>query len=335
VRHSPAPYLGALLAALVLLVGPASVPLGGGSQRAGAPAAGPAVTGAFGAYVGYDSVGVRRIPALDTWLGPATPRVGHAYLPGDRWSNIEGAPGYLEHWARWRAARADRLFVLNVPMLERTEDHLPDAVVREELRRGARGEYDHHFRVLARRLVALGVPDTVLVVGWEMNGVTYTHRCGPDPAAWKGYWTRIVTAMRSVDGQRFRFEFTPNRGRDAVPWPDCYPGDAVVDVVGMDAYDQPEGMPFAEQVREPYGLADQVRFAREHGKPVAYPEWGLFRNGDNPEYVRGMLAWFARHRPLYQTISDYCPHGVWQCRDNPRSSAVYRALVAGRTPPFG
>ncbi|MFI6034118.1 glycoside hydrolase family 26 protein [Streptomyces sp. NPDC051315] len=312
---------------LVLLSAPACVPLGRG---AGGPP--PRDPPAFGAYVGYDSTAVRRLAELDGWVGAATPRVGRAFLPGDRWSRIEGEPGHLRHWGTWRRARADRMFVLNVPMLERNEAHLPDSVVRMELAKGAGGAYDEHFRVLGRRLVALGLRDAVLVVGWEMNGITYTHRCGPDPAAWKRYWTRIVRVMRAVEGQRFRFEFTPNRGRDAIPWTKCYPGDAYVDVIGMDAYDQPEGMRFEEQVDEPYGLADHVRFAKRHGKPVAYPEWGLFRNGDNPAYVRGMLAWFARHRPLYQTISDYCPHGVWRCRDNPRSSAVYRAWVAR---PFG
>jgi hypothetical protein len=35
--------------------------------------------------------------------------------------------------------------------------------------------------------------------------------------------------------------------------------------------------------------------------------------------------------PLYQTISDYCPHGVWRCRANPKSSAVYRALTASQS----
>jgi hypothetical protein len=332
----PRALLTLFLVALVLLAGPACVP--GGERAAGVPDSKAAAgePGPFGAYLGYGSEGVRRISGLDGWLGPATPRVGHAYLPGDRWFNIEGAPNDLEHWAQWRRARADRLFVLNVPMFERTEGHLPDREVRGLLHNGADGAYDEHFRRLARRLVSLGVPDTVLVVGWEMNGITYTHRCGPDPDAWKAYWVRIVTAMRSVSGQRFRFEFAPNRGRDAVPWTECYPGDRYVDVIGMDAYDQPHGMSFENQAAEPYGLAAHVRFAQAHRKPIAYPEWGLFRNGDNPAYVRGMLDWFARHRPLYQTISDYCPHGVWMCSDNPRSSAVYRSLMgSGAAGPGG
>jgi hypothetical protein len=219
------------------------------------------------------------------------------------------------------------MLVLNVPMLEHSEDGLSDAQVRSLLRRGAAGQFDTHFRRLARRLVDAGAPDTVVVLGWEMNGITYTHRCGPDPEAWKTYWDRIVAAMRAVPGQRFRFDFAPSRGRDAVPWTRCYPGDATVDVIGMDSYDQPAGMPFGGQVTEPYGLQAQVDFARSHRKPVSYPEWGLFRNGDDPEYMRGMLAWMREHRPLYDTLTDYCPHGVWECRDNPRSSRIYRTGI--------
>jgi hypothetical protein len=328
-------------AAAVLAAGPgfaaglgvavAPGPAAASVSRPPAPTAPVADAPAFGAYLDYGERGVARIAEFSEWLGGADVRVGHTYLPGDVWSNIEGRPGFLEAWADWRTGRADRMLVLNVPMLERNEEGLSDATVRSLLREGADGRFDHHFRALAERLVGLGVPDTVIVLGWEMNGITYSHRCGPDPASWKAYWKRAVTAMRSVPGQRFRFDFTPSRGRDAVPWTECYPGDDVVDIIGMDAYDQPSGMPFAEQVREPYGLQAHVDFAKAHGKPVSYPEWGLFRNGDNVEYTRGMLDWMDEHRPLYNTITDYCPHGVWQCDENPRASAAYRSALSGRT----
>ncbi|MET9989029.1 glycosyl hydrolase [Streptomyces mutabilis] len=298
----------------------------------GAPSGAVARSGpAFGAYLDYGPRGVARMAELSDWLGDAELRVGHTYLPGDRWSNIEGAPDFLEAWADWRTADPDRMLVLNVPMMERNEEGLDDDEVRGLLRQGAAGRFDHHFRALAERLVDLKVPDTVVVLGWEMNGVTYSHRCGPDPEAWKTYWNRIVTTMRAVPGQKFRFDFTPSRGRDAVPWTRCYPGDDTVDIIGMDSYDQPRGMTFDEQVKEPYGLQDHVEFAKVHKKPVSYPEWGLFRNGDNPEYMRRMLAWMDEHEPVYNTITDYCPHGVWQCDDNPRASAVYRSVLFGRT----
>ncbi|MET7284463.1 glycosyl hydrolase [Streptomyces sp. NPDC005573] len=301
------------------------------ASASASPAAGGRTYPAFGAFLDSGPLGVARMAGLSHWLGGAELKVAHTYLPGDRWSDIEGAPGFLDVWAHWRRDKADRTLVLNVPMQEHNEDGLSDGEVRTLLRQGAAGAFDAHFRALARRLTALGVPDTVLVLGWEMNGITYSHRCGPDPESWKAYWKRIVTTMRSVPGQRFRFDFAPSRGRDAVPWTACYPGDDVVDIVGMDSYDQPSGLTFDEQVREPYGLQRQVDFAKAHGKPISYPEWGLFRNGDNSEYMRRMLAWIDEHKPLYNTLTDYCPHGVWQCSYNPRSSQVYRSALYGRT----
>jgi hypothetical protein len=312
------------------------------ATRSGAPAApgasAPDATGgapsgpvqrrfAFGAFLDSESEGPQRLKEFSGWLGGAELRVGHTYLPGDVWSNIEGGHHFLDSWARWRRAEPDRLLVLNVPLMEDNEEDVSDRSVRRLLQDAADGEFDEHFRVLAQRLVDLGATDTVLVLGWEMNGVTYTHRCGPDPEDWKLYWRRIVTVMRSVPGQRFTFDFAPNRGEDAIPWPECYPGDDVVDIIGMDSYDQPRGMSFDEEISEPYGLQFHVDFARAHGKPISYPEWGLYRNGDNEEYMLRMLAWMDEHKPLYNTITDYCPHGVWLCSDNPRSSALYRAVL--------
>ncbi|MFD4927026.1 glycoside hydrolase family 26 protein [Streptomyces goshikiensis] len=287
---------------------------------------------AMGAYLDYGPSGIARIPSLSRWLGGKEIRVGHTYLPGDRWAGIEGNVGFLEDWAEWRQAKDDRMFVLNVPLQERNEERVPDRQVARLIRAGAEGAYDHHFRKLAERLVELGVPDTVIVLGWEMNGTTYTHRCAPDPENWKAYWRRVVKAMRSVPGQEFRFDFAPNRGKDAIGWTECYPGDDVVDIVGMDSYDQNPGRSFDDQVSQPYGLQQHVDFAKAHGKGISYPEWGLFRRGDNPEYVRRMLKWIEQHRPIYHTITDYCPHGVWQCKTNPQSSKVFRDALAPDRP---
>jgi len=287
----------------------------------------------MGAFTDSGIDGIRSIDKLQSWLGGTEMRVGHTYLPGDRWSSIEGEGNLLQPWADWKRANPDRLFVLNVPMQENNEGHVSDQEVRGLIQAGASGTYDSHFTQLAQRLVKLGVPDTVIVLGWEMNGTTYTHRCGPDPAGWKTYWNRIVTAMRAVPGQHFRFDFAPNRGQDAIGWTECYPGDSTVDIIGMDSYDQPPGDSFYDQVTEPYGLQAQVDFAAEHGKAISYPEWGLFRNGDDPDYMSLMLGWIAAHKPLYQTITDYCPHGVWQCTENPKSSQVYRALFYRKPEP--
>lgn len=283
----------------------------------------------FGAFVGSWDDYIPQIARFSNWLSGANLQVGHTYLAGNSWGDIDGDTKMLALWSQWRLGQHGRTLVLNVPMLVPNEGDVPDEKVAQLLGQGAQGAYDQHFRRLARKLVALGGGDTVIVLGWEMNGTTYTSRCRPDPAAWKADWRRIVDVMRSVPGQRFRFDFTPNRGLDAIAWTKCYPGDDVVDIIGTDSYDQPAGATFDDYVREPYGLEDQVEFAAKRGKPVSYPEWGLFRNGDNPEFVRRMVEWMRTHDTLYQTVTDYCPHGFWECRSNPRSSSVYQQLLSG------
>ena len=79
-------------------------------------AAGPPPPVPLGAFLGSDARGVRRMTALRQWLGGTDVRVGHTYLPGNNWSDIEGDPVFLWPWAVWRHGAPGRLFVLNVPM---------------------------------------------------------------------------------------------------------------------------------------------------------------------------------------------------------------------------
>ncbi|QKG24206.1 hypothetical protein ACTIVE_5849 [Actinomadura verrucosospora] len=286
----------------------------------------------LGAFLGSGPEGVARVARFQRWLG-STVTVGRTYLPGDAWDDVEGPPQILQPWTRWLAADPRRTLVLNVPMMTPNEAGLPPVVLSSLLRGGASGAFDEHYRVLAQHLVSLDAGDTVIVLGWEMNGDVYGGRCAPDPGAWKTYWRRIVAAMRSVPGARFRFDFAPNRGHDAIPWTDCYPGDDVVDIIGSDSYDQPPGNSFQDYIDQPYGMKAQADFAAAHGKPLSFPEWGLFRNSDNPEYIQGMHDWIMSHNVAYQSITDYCPHGVWECGANPRSAEVYRELFGGVAAP--
>lgn len=327
---------GLIVVALAFSTG--SAPLRANTVRLGAGATRTIPEIPFGAFLGSGQDGVDQVPAFDHWLAGGSrtaPRatVGHTYLPGDTWAGIEGDPGVLGQWTAWHRANPGSLLVVNVPLVAPNESPTSDADVAALLREGAAGANDAVFRTLAQRLVELGSADAILVPAWEMNGTMYADRCAPDPAAWKAYWQRVVTVMRSVSGARFRFDFDPDRGPDAVPWPQCYPGDAYVDIIGMDSYDQPPGSTFADDVDQPYGLAAQTAFAAQHGKPVSYPEWGLFRYGDDPAFVVSMLDWFAEHDAVYQTITDYCPHGVFQCTSNPASSQAYRAALTAYAGP--
>lgn len=311
---------GSLLVVLLLaLTGPAGRPADPGS----APERPYRVP--LGAFLGADRVGVDAVGAFASWLDRDV-LVGRTYLPGRSWDDLEGPDWALDPWSAWRAARSKRMLAVNVPMVAPNEPPVSDDAAAGLLRQGADGSYDGHFRTLAERLVQRRAGDAVIVLGWEMNGTTYSGRCAPDPRAWREYWRRIVAVMRSVPGQRFRFDFAPTRGAQAIPWPQCYPGDDVVDIVGMDNYDQRPGRTFDEFIAQPYGLQAQADFAAAHGKPLSYPEWGLYDFGDDPGYVRDMYSWLVTHDVAYQSITDYCPHGVWSCQANPASGRVYRQL---------
>lgn len=289
----------------------------------------------LGAFLGSGSEGVAAVDGFGSWLGAGV-TVGRTFLPGASWEDLQGPDGILDPWTGWRAARPGRLLVLNVPMVAPNEPPVGDAQAAHLLADGAAGRYDTPFHTLAHRLVQRQAGDTVIVLGWEMNGTTYSGRCAADPEAWKQYWRRIVAVMRAVPGQRFRFDFAPARGEQAIGWTRCYPGDDVVDIVGMDAYDQHPGHTFRDFVTQPYGLQKQADFAAAHGKPMSYPEWGLYDFGDNPAYVCAMHSWITTHDVAYQTISDYCPHGVWRCGGNPGSARAYRQAFGqnrGCSPP--
>ena len=321
-----------LLAVAALAIGISLPGLGGGAAPpAGAQAPHPVPLGAF---VGADQAAIDRLDGFGSWLGREV-TVGRAYLPGTSWDDLQGPDWVLKPWAAWRAARPGRMLVLNVPMVAPNDPPVDDTEAARLLRLGVEGRFDAPFRTLAQRLVQGHAGDTVIVLGWEMNGTTYSGRCAPDAEAWKQYWRRIVVVMRTVPGQRFRFDFAPVRGAHAIPWTACYPGDDVVDIVGMDSYDQRPGRTFNDFVTQPYGLQAHADFAAAHGKPMSYPEWGLYDYGDDPAYMCGMHSWITTHDVAYQSISDYCPHGVWRCPLNPQSSRAYRQLfgLSGGCPP--
>lgn len=286
----------------------------------------------FGAFLGSDEQGVALIPSFEQFLGGRAVTVGHTYLDDSAWTSVEQPDDILDPWSRWKAAHPADLFVLNVPMVTPDEGAqgsgpvMSDGQVAAMLAQGASGAFDHYFVSLGTALVAKNLTDAVVIPGWEMNGDTYSHRCSPAPEAWKQYFRRVVAALRSVPGQQFVFDFDPSRGTDSIEWTSCYPGDDVVDVIGMDSYDQAPGSSWQDYVGQPFGLQAQVDFAAAHGKPVSYPEWGLSTNGDNAEFIRDMHDWITRHDTLYSTFTDYCPHGVFTCKDNPRSAAVFTQL---------
>jgi hypothetical protein len=182
----------------------------------------------------------------------------------------------------------------------------------------AAGDYNSRFHYLGELLVKDGLGSTIIDLGREMNGTWYEwseHRAPPSqPDAYILAWRQIVTTMRSVPGQHFKFLWTlyPTSTSAA----DCWPGSAYVDYIGTDIFDW-YGGPKAtyphtasgaldheekwQQIltTEPGGLNWMAAFSHATGKPIIIPEWGLdfhtFGGQDNPSFITNMMAWMKAH----------------------------------------
>jgi hypothetical protein len=241
------------------------------------------------------------------------------------------------NWAVWqrRDAHRRRLII--------TQNLFPASEKGADWRaNGAAGAYARHARALARNLVAAGQGDAIIRLAHEANGTWYLDSIGTtqrDFDLWRRFWRETVLAMRSVRRAHFRFDFCVNAAKRPIPLERYYPGDDVVDVVGVDAYDT--GLPGVAPGRQrwatiygrPGGIRDVEKFARAHGKTLSLPEWGMGppggpkgTAGDDPAYVRGILSVARRNRVAYQS---YFYSGEWaaQLRGSPLSLDVLRAAL--------
>ena len=283
------------IAVLLALVGPspgavasgaASVPLG---DYAGA--GNPGGVARFGSVTG------------------TRPRLATDFLNGSSsWAVLDGAAGM----ASWR--HSGYQLVLGVPMLPKR--------TRATLRRGARGAYNGYFVTLARHLVGDGEGNAYLRVGWEFNGnwFKWSVRDATGAVQFARYFRNIVSAMRSVPGQSFKFVWNPNGGDShGRPYDAAlaYPGDSSVDFIGTDLYDESWVTPrtpqraWAGQLSAAWGLDWLAGFASAHGKPIAFPEWGVaIRNdghglGDDPYFVNAFASWITTHGVAWTDIFSY------------------------------
>ena len=99
--------------------------------------------------------------------------------------------------------------------------------------------------------------------------------------------------------------WNPNSGQGGVDRAaQAYPGDEYVDVIGVDVYDWANEDAFDGAG----GLNEWVAFAREHGKKMSLPEWGVhggvdeqgkpLGRGDNGEWATRVVQWVAANRDV-------------------------------------
>lgn len=298
---------------------------------------GSAANGGGGGIAGISGIG------LGDYAGTDDPS-GLAQFGVDTGTHPSYATEYLDKTSGWAAMDGAAIargwkgsgyrLVLGVPILPGTGT----------LAAGAAGDYNQYFATLAQNLVSDGEANAILRLGWEFNGSWYPWyvATASDAANFVTFWQHIVTTMRGVAGEQFKFLWSASATTSSSYSPaQAYPGDAYVDYVGTDNYDEYWGSPFtpgaawANQLTQQWGLNWLATFAAAHDKPIAIPEWSVeYRSdghglGDDPSFIANMAAWFVAHDVAFDDIFSFDSPGT---RNDildgsfPNSLAEFRAV---------
>ena len=140
--------------------------------------------------------------------------------------------------------------------------------------------------------------------------------------------------MRAVPGtDRLQFCWNPTLGHQQFPAEQAWPGDDFVDYIGVDVYDEswlPDTYPWPvgaspeliEARRKKvwndvilhgdHGLSFWSKFAREHRKPLAIPEWGVNNRVDQPQQHGGLdNAYFVEQ--MHRFLKDRANNVAFHC----------------------
>jgi hypothetical protein len=269
--------------------------------------------------------------AFGDWRG-AQPDVVVDWAPRANWNDVVN-PTWL--YDAWRGTKMTKVF--GVAMIPEDGSGSIGAC--------ASGAYDDKWRQFGSNIAKAGLADTTIIrLGWEFNGDWYAWKAS-DPAAWAKCWQKVHTAAEST-APGLRWDWSVNRGKgQSVEDPTrAYPGDAYVDIIGVDSYD---GWPaakdeagWAQHYSGAFGLKFWKDFAISHGKALSVPEWGVYpgtawagnNGGDNPFYIEKMNAFFKEAAPVlayeayFNEDAGYYAGSLFGPTQNPKAAARYAQL---------
>lgn len=284
-------------------------------------------------YVAHD---LRNIPALEQQIGSPMrcAVVFHDYM--ETWTDWERpwfavSPNAEFQWDDFGRVEGNTLVM--------TLNLVPKNMPADWRTRGANGEYDAHIRALATNLVNAGLGNEVIRLGSEANGTWRPDHIGNTEAEyreWARYWNHFVKVTRTVPGADFVFDWNINSGYRAIAFDLYYPGDDVVDIIGIDQYDS---LPAPKTADRWYDIANQnggpeklAAFARLHNKPLSLPEVGLVSStnygaDDNPAYVNGLADLISKNKVAYIGYFNKNVGGTLRLEEVPNSAATWRSAI--------
>lgn len=153
------------------------------------------------------------------------------------------------------------------------------------------GQINHWVDHLLLYLNKGGGRSLVLAPLQEMNGSWTSYGC--NPTAFKQAYRRIVNIVRNrgIDETKVRFAFAPNGWSECYSIGDYYPGDDVVDVIGISAYRWSNGGSVKDVMG---GIIDQLA-AQYPTKPLVIAQTAAWPSGTKDQWIRDMFSWASSH----------------------------------------
>ena len=215
----------------------------------------------------------------------------------------------------------------------------------------ASGLYDTYYKQFATKLALSGVTNVICRIGWETNDKSRPDFCGTDRISFIATWRRIAGILRTTMTQYNRtilLEWNNiKKGAQSDNIMNYYPGDDVVDIIGVNYYDgwpplstqaiwDSKYMAEAKGKGGPWGIGRWCAEARTRNKLFSCSEWGV-NNGrytctDNPLYIENMHEFFTTNVDIiayenYFNQKRY--HQLTPSDINPNSSKKYMELWGG------
>jgi hypothetical protein len=225
----------------------------------------------------------------------------------------------------WQGAkRPDRNMMFSIPLATKQDRSLANV---------AAGNYDATYKAIAEN-IAKAYPNAIIRIGWEFNADWYSWAAKGRAEDYIGAFRRVAAIFKTAS-RDFTIDWCPVNGFAAnMPAESAYPGDDVVDVVGMDLYNDYR---WGDHKDDPvqrwswirdfnHGLPWQAQFAAAHSKPMSLPEWGV--NRDDPYFIEHMKEWISQHDYAYAAYwnSNSAFAGTLSNNQYPNAAAVYRRL---------
>ena len=267
------------------------------------------------------------------------------YLDGSSWSALAGSTG-SPPWVigSIKGKLGNMRLLLSVPLVNAGYSSDQAALAAYA---ASPSTWDAKFTTLAQNLVAAGFSNAIIRLMWEPDSGIYSSEDLTSASNYATLWRDAYTSMMGVSGAQFQWAWYWGGNFDAKTNSTAYPGNAYVNYLTFDFYDQSWdgscGIPYngsnftASQENCLWSddfnglLSGLTSFASAHGKPVGIGEFGVIDRsdghggGDDPTFVEDFATWLKANNVAWASYFNFNSGGDSILSDYPNSLTAFQA----------